>query len=309
MPKSADIGTKRLISLAPNNWVKWVTQIPDVVTSNILDPQFQWISREGDVLIRAQSPQYGEFLVLNELQLRYKPDMPRRMRAYAALAEEKYNLPTYPVLVNLLKEGNIEIPTCYQSEFAGLQARQDYQVINLWEVDVEIAFQEPVSPLIPLVPILKGGAEESVVQRALQILRSDRQLSELETVMAFFASFVLDGALIRQIMRWDMAILSESPWYQQILQEGEQRGIQQGLQQGIQEGEQRGIQQGLQQGIREGLQQGILLSIETSLELKFGAEGLELLSEISQISDLERLKAIQREVITANTLDQVRRSL
>ncbi|KJH70330.1 RpnC/YadD family protein [Aliterella atlantica] len=317
MPKSADIGTKRLISLAPNNWVRWVTQIPDVVASNILDPQFQWISREGDVLVRAQSPRYGEFLVLNELQLRYKPDMPRRMRAYAALAEEKYNLPTYPVLINLLKEGNIEIPTCYQSEFAGLQARQDYQVINLWEVDVEIAFQEPVSPLIPLVPILKGGAEESVVQRALQILRSDRQLSELEIVMAFFASFVLDSALIRQIMRWDMAILSESPWYQQILQEGEKRGIQEGLQQGIQEGLQQGmqrgiqegLQQGMQRGIQEGLQQGILLSIETSLELKFGAKGLELLSEISQISDLERLKAIYREVITANTLDQVRRSL
>lgn len=235
MPKPADIGTKRLISLAPNNWVKWVTQIPDVVISSILDPQFQWISREGDVLVRAQSPRYGEFLVHNELQLRYKPDMPKRMRAYAALAEEKYNLPTYPVLVNILKEGNIEIPTSYQSEFAGLQARQDYRVINLWEVDVEIAFQESISSLIPFVPILKGGAEESIVQ-TLQILRSDRQLSELETVMAFFASFVLDSALIRQIMRWDMAIVSESLWYQQILKEGEQRGIQEGLQQGMQQG-------------------------------------------------------------------------
>lgn len=157
-------------------------------------------------------------------------------------------------------------------------------MINLWEVDVEIAFQGSISPLIPFVPILKGGGEESIVQ-TLQILRSDRQLSELETVMAFFASFVLDSALIGQIMRWDMAILSESPWYQQILQEGERRGRQ------------------------EGLQQGILLSIETGLELKFGAEGLELLPEISQISDLERLKAIQREVMTANTLDQLRRSL
>ena len=297
MPKPADIGTKRLISLAPNNWVKWVTQIPDIVSSDILDPQFQWVSRESDVLVRAQSPQYGEFLVLNELQLRYKPDMPKRMRAYAALAEEKYNLPTYPVLINILKAGNTEIPTLYQSDFAGLKARQDYRVINLWEVDVAIAFQEPISALIPFVPILKGGAEESVVQRALQMLRSDRQLSELETVMAFFASFVLDSALIQQIMRWDMAIISESPWYQQILREGEQRGIQQG----IQEGEQRGLQQGEQRG----LQRGILLGIETSLELKFGVQGLQLLPAIAQISDVERLKAIQREVMTANTLEQL----
>lgn len=43
------------------------------------------------------------------------------------------------------------------------------------------------------------------------------------------------------------------------------------------------------------------------LELKFGTEGLELLPEISQISNLERLKAIQQEVMTANTLEQSRR--
>ncbi|MBR8837805.1 MAG: hypothetical protein DSM106950_28310, partial [Stigonema ocellatum SAG 48.90 = DSM 106950] len=35
-------------------------------------------------------------------------------------------------------------PTRYESNFAGLQARQDYRVINLWEVDVEIAFQQPI---------------------------------------------------------------------------------------------------------------------------------------------------------------------
>jgi predicted transposase YdaD len=91
MVKAADISTKRLISLAPGNWVKWVTQIPDIVTGEIINSEFQWISRESDVLVRATSPQYGEFIVLNELQLRYKPEMPKRMRAYAALAEEKYN--------------------------------------------------------------------------------------------------------------------------------------------------------------------------------------------------------------------------
>jgi predicted transposase YdaD len=103
MSKPADVSTKRLISLAPNNWVKWVTQIPDVVAKEILNSEFQWISRESDVLIRVESQEYGKFLVLNELQLRYKPEMPRRMRAYAGLAEEKYQLPTYPVLINILR--------------------------------------------------------------------------------------------------------------------------------------------------------------------------------------------------------------
>ena len=142
------------------------------------------------------------------------------MRAYAALAEEKYNLPAYPVLVNILQEGNMAIPTCYQSEFAGLQARQDYRVINLWEVDVEIAFQQSIKTLLPFVPVLRGGAEASTVRRALQTLRADEQLNQLETLLAFFATFVLDSALVQQIMRWDMAILSESPWYHELIAQG-----------------------------------------------------------------------------------------
>ncbi|TAF08684.1 MAG: transposase [Nostocales cyanobacterium] len=278
MVKPADISTKRLISLSPENWVKWVTQIPDILSGEVVNSEFQWISRESDVLVKATSPEYGEFLVLNELQLRYKPEMPKRMRAYAALAEEKFNLPTYPVLINILKESEVEIPTKYEREFAGLQARQDYRVINLWEVDVEIAFNQPIPLLLPFVPILKGGAETSTVQRALQILRADEKLNQLETVLAFFATFVLDSVLVQQIMRWDMAVLRESPWYQQAFTEGEIRGI----------------------------RQGILSSIELILETKFASEGLQLMSEISEVSDLERLKTIQKGILTINSLPELR---
>ncbi len=204
----ADIGSKRLIGLAPNAWVQWVTNIPDVVARNILDAEFQWLSRESDVLVKAYSPEHGEFLVLNELQSQYTSRMPRRMRAYAALAQEKYNLPVYPVLVNIFQpEEIVTIPTRYESNFMGLIARQDYRVINLWEVDVELAFQPSLTPLLPFVPVLKGGGEESVIVRAVTALRADEQLQELENLLGFFASSVFDVARVRQILRFDMAIL------------------------------------------------------------------------------------------------------
>jgi len=231
------------------------------------------------VLVRAHSPQDGEFLVLNELQLRYNPQMPRRMRAYAALAEERYKLPTYPVLINILPPSpTVVIATCYESEFRGLQARQDYHVINLWEVEAELVFQQPLLSLIPFVPVLRGGGEESVVRRALQVLRTDEQLGELEPLLAFFASFVLESPLVQQIMRWDMAVLRESPWYQEILQEGQQRGM------------------------RRGLLSGITLG----LELKFGSAGLQLLPEIREIENVERLEAIAEAIKTASTLEELR---
>ncbi|MCC5634739.1 Rpn family recombination-promoting nuclease/putative transposase [Nostoc sp. CHAB 5844] len=307
MTKPADVSTKRLISLAPNSWViislapnswvKWVTRIPDVVAGEILSSEFQWISRESDVLVRATSPEYGEFLVLNELQLRYQPQMPRRMRAYAALAEEKYNLPTYPVLINILKTTNEQIPSRFESNFAGIQASQDYRVINLWEVDVNIVLEQPILSLLPFVPILKGGENEFIIREALQILRADEQLNQLETVLAFFATFVLESALVQEIMRWDMAVLRESPWYQEILREGMALGLAQG--------EARGEVRGEERGRREELYS----SIELVLKMKFGNSGLELMPIISQISDVPRLKAIQQAITTANTIEDLRQLL
>jgi predicted transposase YdaD len=289
MIKPADVSTKRLISLAPDNWIKWVTQIPDIVAGEILNSEFQWISRESDVLIRVESPQHGKFLVLNELQLRYKPEMPRRMRAYAALAEEKYNLPTYPVLINILKASDAEIPTIYASNIAGLRAIQDYRVINLWEVDVNIAFAQPLPSLLPFVPILKGGDNESTIRDALRILRADEQLNQLETVLGFFATFVLDSAIVQQILRWDMALLEQSPWYQEIFSKGEARG------------EARGELRGRKEELYSG--------IELALEIKFGNQGSELMPIISQITDLQKLKAIQQAIKTVNTVNELQQIL
>ena len=229
MAKTSDIGGKRLISLAPDAWAQWVTQQADVMVQDILGSEFQWVSRANDVLMKVTSSQQGEFLILNELQLRYRDNLPLRMRAYAALAQEKYGLPVYPVLVNILPPAEtMTVRDRFESTFLGLQARQDYRVINLWEIDAEIVFERSLLTLMPFVPILKSGGEPQTVQRALQELRSDETLVELESLLAFFASFVLETDVVRQIMRWDMAVLKESPWYQEIWQQAEKYGKQEG---------------------------------------------------------------------------------
>ncbi|WP_369750794.1 hypothetical protein [Calothrix sp. PCC 7507] len=86
-----------------------------------------------------------------------------------------------------------------------------------------------------------------------------------------------------------MAVLQESPWYQEILREGEKRG------------EERGLQIGEERGLRAG--------IELALEIKFGIPGLELMPIISQIHDLQRLKAIQQAIKIANTVAELQQVL
>jgi predicted transposase YdaD len=225
--KASDIGGKRLLGLAPDAWARWVTQQDDVITLEILGSEFQWVSRENDVLMKVHSPVHGEFLILNELQLRYTDKMPLRMRAYAALAQERYGLPVYPVLVNILPPpSTVVVSNYFESNFLGLQARQDYCVINLWEVEAETVFEQSLDTLLPFVPILKDGGNQQTVRRALVQLQRNEELVELESLLGFFASFVLDTELVRQIMRWDMTVLRESPWYQEIRQEGRQEGEQ-----------------------------------------------------------------------------------
>jgi hypothetical protein len=42
-----------------------------------------------------------------------------------------------------------------------------------------------------------------------------------------------------------------------------------------------------------------------TLEMKFGNEGLQLMPQIIQISDIENLKSILRRVIAANTVEEL----
>ncbi len=226
--KGADIGSKRLISLAPEAWVRWLLEDARVEVLDLLSTDFQWVSRESDVLLRVRRPDVGEFLVLNEMQLRPDPRIARRMAAYAALARERYNREVYPVVVNILPpKAEGALATQYRSEFLGLVAQQDYRVVNLWEVEAGRVLAEELLPLLPFVPVMQGGQEEQVLLQTLVRLRAEPILAELEPLLAFLASFVLDTPFIQRIMRWDMAVLRESPWYQEIWKEGLEQGLEQ----------------------------------------------------------------------------------
>jgi hypothetical protein len=77
------------------------------------------------------------------------------------------------------------------------------------------------------------GADSGTIRDGVRLLREREVGEEAEVALALFASFVMEAEQIRQIVRWDMAVLRESPWYNQILEEGLQQGRQQGLQESI----------------------------------------------------------------------------
>lgn len=73
--------------------------------------------------------------------------------------------------------------------------------------------------LLPFAPILKGGDNPLVIRKALARLREDEQLADMEALLAFFATFVMTPEEVLRLMRWDMTMLRESPWYSEIEEE------------------------------------------------------------------------------------------
>lgn len=302
MARTADIGSKKLISLAPTAWVRWLLQDDTVEVIDMLAADLQWVSRETDALLRVYSPVHGGFLVLNEIQLRPDRNIGRRVAAYAALAHDRYQVPVVPVVVNILPPADESaLVTRFEYEFLGLVARQDFRLLNLWEVPAELALQQSLLPLLPFIPILKGGDEIARIERALSLLRTSPEISQLETLLAFFASFVLETDLVHRIMRWDMTVLRESPWYLEILQEGRLEGLQEGLEEGRNEGRNEGLEEGRNKGQREAFLQSVL----GMLNHRFGPLPDDLTQALGQLQSHE-LQPLINVAIDITTLDEMR---
>lgn len=85
-------------------------------------------------------------------------------------------------------------------------------------------------------------------------------------------------------------------------EEGRKKGIREGLKKGIE----KGMEKGREKGREEGREEGLLEGIESVVEIKFGAKGLQFLPTIRQIGNPEKLREILRAIKSLNSLDELR---
>lgn len=295
----ADVGGKRVLGTAPETWVRWLLKEPGLEVQSTLTEEFRFVLRHSDELLHVRG-RWGEFLVLTELQLRRDPDMPLRMRAYAALAEQKYGLPVYPVVLFLLPPiGENGAVGCYHSEFMGLVSHQDYRVVRAWEIEAQDVLEGEILALVPYVPLM-AGADEEVIRDGIKLLRRREAGQEMEVVLALFASFVMETERIQEIVRWNMAVLRESPWYQEILQEGRQEGWQEGRREGVEEGQRKEARLGILRLLKVRFDIGTEMMEELDRQLK-AVDSLSMLRDLStaavQKESLEEFCSLLTEVI------------
>ncbi len=293
----ADVNGKWLLGGEPDEWVRWLLDDPTVEVEEFLSAEFRHILRQSDALMRVRDER-GHFLLLVELQLRYDENMPRRVEAYSALAEEKYRLPVYPIVFYLLPPpSGVRLLERYYQELRGLVARRDFRVVKAWEMDANEVVERGPLALIPLTPLMRG-ADEQTVREGVRALRERGGEEEMEVALALFASFMMDADQIRRIVRWEMATLRESPWYQQIISEG----IQIGRKEGWREGRLEGQREGRKEGWKEGLAEAVL----QMLRVKFGVRGQEydmLSARIQRVKDPNVLRRLLVDALVAESLE------
>ncbi len=101
-----------------------------------------------------------------------------------------------------------------------------------------------------------------------------------------------------------MTVLRESPWYQEILEEGREQGLREGLERGLEQG----VERGLEQGVEQGLEQARRDDLQRVLAHRFGALPADIEAALQRLDlgQLERLFELSLEV---STLDEFRAHL
>jgi predicted transposase YdaD len=132
------------------------------------------------------------------------------------------------VLLRPLADG-VNIP----SAFVLGTTRHEYRVLKIWEQDPSV-FLDDVE-LLPLATLAAAAAPVELLQQVAQrvsTIETIQQRQELSAYAQLMAGLRFSKTLIRQVFQ--EGIMRESIIYQEILQEGEQRGRTEGKLEGEQ---------------------------------------------------------------------------
>jgi len=229
----------------------------------------------ADSLILEQS----DDLVLH-LEFQTEPDesMGFRMLDYRVRVHRRFpHKAMHQVVVYLKKTSS---PLVYQDSFELAETSHRYRVIRLWEESPAPFLTSPgLLPLAVLTQSQNPTARLREVALALDTIEDRVAKANLTTASAVFGGLLVKPQLIRTILRSD--IMKESAIYQEILQEGEQRGLLKGEQRGLLKGKQEGKLEGKLEVAQRLLERGLPVSEVISIT-GLSAEDLKQISSHRQ---------------------------
>ena len=230
MPGKWDTSIKRLVGEHPEHFIQWL--LPDAQfkgkakhkTPNLDNRQI-----EADTLYEIFLNK-KRCLVHIEFQSTYDKQMARRMWEYNMLATFTYKLPTYSIVI-YLKKCTVTEPR-YVGRFPNGEEVHTFRfkVIKLWETSLEGLKQTGLIGIFPLMVLVQGGNRPEVVEDVVTSIESygGKSSTELLSLTYILASFVFEKETDRTWLKRRFTMLRDAlrdSWaYQEIMQEGFEKG-------------------------------------------------------------------------------------
>ena len=221
---------KRLVRGYAKHFARWLTEEAVFVRALDIELKNQHLFADAllEVLLDAKSA-----LLHIEFQTYDDPEMEMRLLEYNVLASRQYrHLPVYSYVIYLRKAGRIAESPLVRTFPDGEEIhRFFYRVIKLWEIPAEAVLQTGWLGVLPLVTLTDGGKQPEVVKEMIDRLASAQEydllaISEVIGGLAFRNSPELEWFKRRFSMFQD--ILRDSPIYQEIIEQGLEKGREEG---------------------------------------------------------------------------------
>ena len=211
--------------------------------------------------------------------------------AVQRLATITYDLPTSSIVV-FLRPCHVPEPF-YTADFPTGERVHHFwfKVIKLWEITVNEFKQTGLTGIFPLMVLAKDGKRPEVVEEIIQQIEADNSPSahELLAVTYTLASLVFQKAADRSWLKRRFSVLDNhlfrDSWvYQELIQEG------------------------LEKGLPEGLQAQRLTLLEI-VQYRFPALTALAQQTVDAMSDTDALRRLIVKVSVAQTEDKARQAL
>lgn len=222
----------------PQAFVTWI--LGDAQFIGELPEKLKTWNLEVDALLRTAVK--GQQMLLHiEFQTYNDLEMAERLLRYNVLARSEYRLPVVSCVIYLLRDGKVPpSQLIWDSPIGRDVVHFFFESIELGEIapgDL-LAIEQP--GLLPLLPLTEGGTRKEITELMFARLQNSGQ-TDLLAIGSTLASLVFsrenspDLEWLHRRLRAMHDILRESPYYQEILQEGRQEGRQEGKLEGQRE--------------------------------------------------------------------------
>ena len=282
--KPFDPTVKTLVETSPGDWPVLLGQ--PAAPTEVIDADIATVSGASDkaLRVRAASP----YLIHLDFQSGHdSADLPRLLHMRSTLLEYRHRQLVRTAAVLLRPEADSRVLDGeYRLGFPG-EVDYDvfrYQVLRVWQVPPDVLLRGGLGTLA-LAPISAVTEAElpGIIKRMEARLQTRRLRPHAEEVWS--ATFILMGLrysreLARHLLR-GVRSMKESVTYQAILEEGEAKGRSEGA---------------LAEARRMLLLQG---------EIRFGSPDARARSVLEGITDVERLEALGRRLLTAASWDEL----